>query len=63
MLSQLNDNEIIILSSYTYKNRINNEFRSKYENILNVPLAYIGADKDSLAKIRFVLYIGKGCLI
>ncbi|AJI57987.1 hypothetical protein LA02_1620 [Francisella philomiragia] len=50
MLSQLNDNEIIILSSYTYKNRINNEFRSKYENILNVPLAYIGADKDSLAK-------------
>ncbi|AXA34753.1 hypothetical protein IB678_02350 [Francisella adeliensis] len=50
ILSQLNDNEIIILSSYIYKNMVNNEFKSKYENVLHVPLAYIGADKDLLAK-------------
>lgn len=50
ILSQLNDNEVIILYSYTMTVRRDPEFQQKHENILMKPLAHMGSDQDELDK-------------
>lgn len=46
ILSQLNDMEIIILYSHTYKVRGDKDFFEKHKDILSEPLAHLGASQE-----------------
>jgi hypothetical protein len=60
ILSQLNDNEIIILYSYTMRVRRNPEFQKQHENILMKPLVHIGSNQEELDKATiYDTYRGK----
>jgi hypothetical protein len=46
ILSQLNDMEIIILYSHTYKVRGDKDFFEKHKDILSEPFAHLGASQE-----------------
>jgi len=50
LLSQLNDNEIIILYSYTMRSRNDQDFREEHENVLMKPLAHMGSNREEIDK-------------
>ena len=50
ILSQLNDVEIIILYSYTYKADEDDVFHEKHQDILRGPLVFMGSDRETIDK-------------
>jgi len=60
ILSQMNDNEIIILYSYTMRVRRDSEFHEQHEDILTEPLAHMGSNQEELDKATiYDTYRGK----
>lgn len=60
ILSQLNDNEIIILYSYTMQVRRDSEFQRQHENILMKPLVHMGSNQEEQDKAAiYDTYRGK----
>lgn len=60
ILSQMNDNEIIILYSYTILVKRDPEFHKQHEDILTKPLAHLGSNQEELDKATiYDTYRGK----
>lgn len=54
ILGELNDIEVIILTSYSYKYSHDSEFWNKHEDLLTVPVAHTGSSKKEID--RYTIY-------